>query len=204
MTAKPLEIHDELLISREFLENPYPMLHQLREEGRGRSHQPWRVTESGSHARGGWARLRQRARILCDLIDLTKAYFEAHDNSGARRAAAHVSSLADFISPSACFSPKTDNTRWLPKNMARCLYLSGILQPIWTSAWFTLNSGNSKDARNAYQSALELNASSPEPYLHLGLDAAASGKNAQAINWLGQALAEAPGSEISRMPMPKH
>ncbi|MDE3179947.1 MAG: tetratricopeptide repeat protein [Acidobacteriota bacterium] len=52
-----------------------------------------------------------------------------------------------------------------------------------------------KKARDAYQSALELDPSSPDPYLHIGLDSAAMGEEAQAVNWIGQAHAETPERE---------
>jgi Flp pilus assembly protein TadD len=52
-----------------------------------------------------------------------------------------------------------------------------------------------EEARNAYQSALQLDPSNPEPYLHIGLGSAAMGQQAQAVNWIGQAHAMAPQRE---------
>jgi protein O-GlcNAc transferase len=52
-----------------------------------------------------------------------------------------------------------------------------------------------EEARNAYQTALQLDPSDPEPYLRIGLDSAAMGERSQAVNWIGQAHAEAPQRE---------
>lgn len=55
--------------------------------------------------------------------------------------------------------------------------------------------GRFEQARQAYENALQIDPASPEPYLRLGIDAAKARRNAQAVDWLSQAYAKAPGKE---------
>jgi Flp pilus assembly protein TadD len=133
------------------------------------------------------------------FFELAEAYFEMHDVAAARRAAARVSTLAGS-NPKVHFSLGlllAENGQY---KMAAGEFAAVPASERDFATYLDLGMAYSKlhefqDARNAYENALELNPSSAEPYLHLGLDAAAMGGIAQAVDWLGQAHAEAPERE---------
>ena len=53
--------------------------------------------------------------------------------------------------------------------------------------------GQFKEARQAYEQALKLDSSSPEPYLRLGLDCSANGNANEAVSWISRAHEKASG-----------
>jgi Flp pilus assembly protein TadD len=129
------------------------------------------------------------------FFELAKAYFEAHDVPAARRAAARVSTLAGS-NPQVHFSLGLLLAQNGQYKMAAGEFTAVPASERDFATYMDLGMAYSKllqfqHARDAYESALELNPSSAEPYLHLGLDAAAMGAISQAVNWLGQAYAEA-------------
>ncbi len=133
------------------------------------------------------------------FLELAKAYFEVHNVPAARRAAARISTLGGS-NPKVHFSLGlllAENGQY---KMAAVEFAAVPPSQRDFATYMDLGMAYSKllqfqRARNAYESAIELNPSIAEPYLHLGLDAAAMGRIAQAVNWLGQARAEAPARE---------
>jgi tetratricopeptide (TPR) repeat protein len=133
------------------------------------------------------------------FFELAKAYFDVHNVPAARRAAARVSTLAGS-NPQVHFSLGLLLARNGQYKMAAGEFAAVPASERDFATYMDLGMAYSKllefqHARNAYESAIELNPSSAEPYLHLGLDAAARGAISQAVNWLGQAHAEAPERE---------
>ena len=53
--------------------------------------------------------------------------------------------------------------------------------------------GRYADASQAYRDSIRQDPSSPDPYLHIGLDALATGESRSAVDWLRLAHAKAPG-----------
>ncbi|HTV55548.1 MAG TPA: tetratricopeptide repeat protein [Terriglobia bacterium] len=133
------------------------------------------------------------------FFELAEAYFEVHKVPAARNAAARLSTLAGS-NPKVHFSLGLLLAQNGQYKMAAGEFAAVPASERDFATYMDLGMAYSKllqfqHARNAYESALELNASSAEPYLHLGLDAAAMGEIAQAVDWLGQAHAETPERE---------
>lgn len=133
------------------------------------------------------------------FIELANAYFEVHNVSAGRRAAARVSTLAGS-NPKVHFSLGLLLAQNKQYEMAAEEFTAVPASDRDFATYMDLGMAYSKllqfqHARDAYERALELDPSSAEPYLHLGLDAAATGRIAQAVNWLSQAYAEGPARE---------
>lgn len=141
----------------------------------------------------------QQSTNLALLLDLTTAYFGANRISAARETAARVSTLAGSHAK-VHFSLGLLLARNGQYELAAVQFVAVPSPERDFATYMDLGMVYSKllqfqKARNAYESALQLNPSSPEPYLHIGLDAAARGEKAQAVNWISQAFAEASERE---------
>jgi tetratricopeptide (TPR) repeat protein len=140
-----------------------------------------------------------QSRDIVSLMDLTKTYFETHNIPAARETAARVSTLAGSDAK-IHFSLGLLLAQNGQYKMAAEEFCAVPASERDFATYMNLGMTYSKlrqfqDAHNGYESALQLDPSSPEPYFHIGLDAATLGKNAQAVNWLSQAHALAPGRE---------
>ena len=141
----------------------------------------------------------QQSSSIGALMELTQAYFGAHNIPAARETAVRLSGLAGsdpkvhfslglLLAENGQYQMAADEFSAVPaaaRDFAAYMNLGMVYSKL----------RKFKDARNAYESALQLNPSNPEPYLHIGMDAAAMGERAEAVNWIGQAHAEAPQRE---------
>ncbi len=136
------------------------------------------------------------------VMELSAAYFGAGNAEAGLRTAQQAShlagtnarihySLAVILAQSGEYPQALDEFRFIP---AADLDATAHL-----NLGMTLSKLHRYDeARKAYTDAIRQNPSDPEAYLHIGVDAAAAGDMASAVDWLTQAHDKAPErTEIS-------
>ncbi len=130
------------------------------------------------------------------LLELTQAYFGAGEKPAALETAAQLSRLAgsDAKIRFSLGLQLAQNGEY-----QAAVREFGAIAPSERDAAVLLNLGITysklrrfSEAREAYEEALRLDSSNPEPYLRMGLDFSAAKKPADAIYWITQAREKAP------------
>jgi Flp pilus assembly protein TadD len=139
----------------------------------------------------------EQSQDAVSLLELAEAYFGAEKTTAARRAALRIAEVAGadsrihftlglLLAEHGEYAMAVGQFEAIPpgeRDAAADLNLGMAYSRL----------GRFEQARQAYQNALRLDPTSPEPYLRLGLDAAAQAKHAAALDWLAEAHNKAPG-----------
>jgi Flp pilus assembly protein TadD len=130
------------------------------------------------------------------LLDLTRACFGVHHLQEAREASLRLSAIAGsdakirfslglLLAQNGQFRMAVNEFSAVPpsqRDFATYMNIGMVYSKLQRLT----------EARNAYENALELNPSSPDPYLQIGIDYATSGEDSRAVNWISEAYAKAP------------
>jgi Flp pilus assembly protein TadD len=138
----------------------------------------------------------EQSQDAASLLELAEAYFGAGKTSAARRVALQVAEFAGadsrihftlglLLAEHGEYAMAVGQLEAIPpgeRDSAADLNLGMAYSRL----------GRFEEARQAYQEALRLDPTNPEPYLRLGLDAAAQANHAAALDWLAEAHHKAP------------
>jgi Flp pilus assembly protein TadD len=138
----------------------------------------------------------ERSQDPLALYQLTQAYFGVGDKRAAHETATRLASIPN-LEPAIHFSLGLVCAEHGEYEMAAQQFSSIPEADRDAAADINLGMAYSElkrfpEARAAYDEALRRDSSSPDAYLHIGLDAAASGNDDAAVDWMTQAYGKGP------------
>ncbi|HKV39223.1 MAG TPA: tetratricopeptide repeat protein [Blastocatellia bacterium] len=138
----------------------------------------------------------ERSQDPLALYELTEAYFGAGDDRAAHETATLLAKLPK-LEPAVHFSLGLLMAQHEDYNLAAQQFAAIPEADRDAAADVNLGMAYSElrrlqEAREAYEEAIRRDPSNPDPYLHIGLDAAAAGNDEAALDWITQASVTAP------------